>query len=72
MKAISILETTTEYAKKYRRDAQKSLEINRHMNQIDEGEQVQQRIIDAVLVDFINYIGMKHGIDMGIYTKDLV
>jgi hypothetical protein len=42
------------------------------MNQIEGGEKVQQRIIDAVLVDFINYIGMKHGIDYGIYTKDLM
>ena len=41
------------------------------MNQIEDGEQVQQRIIDAVLVDFINYIGVKHGIDYAMYTKDL-
>ena len=71
MKAIEVLEKATDYAKKYRSEAQKSLERNRHMNQIEEGEQVQQRIIDAVLVDFINYVGMKHGIDYGIYTKDL-
>tara|TARA_R110002096_G_scaffold57047_1_gene145013 strand:- start:245 stop:463 length:219 start_codon:yes stop_codon:yes gene_type:complete len=72
MKAIEVLEQTAEYAKKYRSEAQQSLERNRHMNQIEEGEQVQQRIIDAVLVDFINYVGMKHGIDYGIYTKDLM
>jgi|TARA_R110002153_G_scaffold197760_1_gene351296 hypothetical protein len=72
MKAIEVLEKTTDYAKKYRSEAQQSLERNRHMNQIEEGEQVQQRIIDAVLVDFINYVGMKHGIDYGIYTKDLM
>ncbi len=72
MKAIEVLEKATDYAKKYRSEAQKSLERNRHMNQIEEGEQVQQRIIDAVLVDFINYVGMKHGIDYGIYTKDLM
>lgn len=72
MKAIEVLEKTTDYAKKYRSEAQQSLERNRHMNQIEEGEQVQQRIIDAVLVDFINYVGIKHGIDYGIYTKDLM
>ena len=72
MKAIEVLEKSTDYAKKYRKEAQQSLERNRHMNQIEEGEQVQQRIIDAVLVDFINYVSMKHGIDYGIYTKDLM
>jgi len=69
---IEELEKTTDYAKKYRGVAQQSLERNNYMNQIEDGEQIQQRIIDAVLVDFINYIGMMHGIDYGIYTKDLM
>jgi hypothetical protein len=72
MKALEVLEKTADYAKKYRSEAQQSLERNNHMNQIEDGEQVQQRIIDAVLVDFINYIGVKHGIDFGMYTKDLM
>jgi hypothetical protein len=61
----------TEIAQQYRIEAQKSLERNRHMNEIKEGEQVQQRIIDAVLTDFINYLGMKSGFDFGLYTDDL-
>ncbi len=72
MKAIEVLNKTADYAKKYRSEAQKSLERNNHMNQIEDSEQVQQRIIDAVLVDFINYIGVKHGIDYAMYTKDLM
>lgn len=72
MRPIEMLKKTTEYAKKYRNEAQQSLERNNHMNQIEDGEQVQQRIVDAVLVDFINYIGMNHGIDYGIYSKDLM
>jgi hypothetical protein len=72
MKAIDVLMQTTEYAKSYRKDAIKSVERNRHMNQIEEGEQLQQRHIDAVLVDFINYIGAKHGIDFALYTKDVL
>ena len=71
MKTIEVIEKTAGYAKKYRVEAKKSLQRNSHMNQLDEGEQVQQRIIDAVLVDFINYVGLKHGIDYAMYTKDL-
>lgn len=28
--------------------------------------------IDAILVDFINYIAHMQGIDLALYTKDLV
>jgi hypothetical protein len=71
MKAIEMLELTKGYADKYRAEAQHSLKRNNHMNEIEEGEVVQQRHIDAVLVDFINHIGVKHGIDYALYTKDL-
>jgi hypothetical protein len=65
------LMSLTKMAQEYRVESQKSLERNRHMNEIEQGEQVQQRIIDAVLTDFINYIGMKSCIDFGLYTEDL-
>jgi len=71
MNVKEFLEKTANHAKEYRNEAQKSLVRNNHMNEIEAGEQVQQRIIDAVLTDFINYVGMEHGIDYGIYTKDL-
>lgn len=71
MKAGEMLNITKGYADKYRKEAQQSLIRNRHMNDIEEGELVQQRHIDAVLVDFINYIGVKHGIDYALYTSDL-
>jgi len=69
MKAIEMLELTKGYADKYRKESQQSLERNNHMNEIEGGELVQQRHIDAVLVDFINYIAYKHGIDYGLYKK---
>jgi hypothetical protein len=65
------LDLLTAKAKKYRIDAQCSLERNCHMNKIEKGEIVQMRIIDAVLVDFINFIGMQGCIDYGLYTIDL-
>lgn len=71
MKAIDLVEITNDFAVAYRKEAQKSLARNNHMNEIEQGEQVQQRIIDAVLVDFINFIAIKNGIDYALYTSDL-
>ena len=71
MSVLNTLENMSEHAKKYSKVAQKSIQRNNHMNEINEDELVQQKHIDAVLVDFINYIGMYHGFDYGIYTKDL-
>ena len=41
------------------------------MNEIKKDEEIDQKVIDAVLVDFINFIGFKHGIDYALYTSDL-
>ena len=38
---------------------------------IDDLDIIRQDVIDAVLVDFINYIGVKSGIDYALYTSDL-
>ena len=40
------LDQLTEYAEQYSKDAPESLERNNHMNDIDDGEKVQQRIVD--------------------------
>lgn len=71
MKAIDLLELMKNYAREYRKDAQSSISRNTHMNEIEDGEQLQQRHIDAAIVDFINYIGVRHGIDYALYTNDL-
>ena len=41
------------------------------MNNITQNESISNKITDAVLVDFINFIGMHHGVDYAMYTKDL-
>jgi len=71
MKAIEMLELTKKYADKYSEEAKTSLVRNNHMNEIKKDEEIDQRVIDAVLVDFINFIGVKHGIDYALYTSDL-
>lgn len=71
MKAIEMLEITTRFAKTYRKEANKSIHRNSHMNEIGNVEIIPQHVIDAILVDFINHVGSKHGIDYGLYTKDI-
>lgn len=71
MNKIELLTYLTNTAKVYRPDAVASVLRNRHMNQIADSEYPHQNVVDAVLVDFINYIGTRNGIDYALYTKDL-
>ena len=48
----------------------KSIKRNNHMNEYD-GEEIKETTIDAILVDFINYVVYNQGLDLGLYTKDL-
>jgi hypothetical protein len=41
------------------------------MNQ-NTGAKIHQDDIDALLVDFINFVGMKQCVDYGMYTSDLI
>lgn len=66
-----ILRLLSDMAILYRKEGiRKSIRCNRHMNQW-KGEGFNQALADAMLVDFINFIGNFQGIDYGIYTRDL-
>lgn len=71
MNTIELLNKLKKHADEYSKDAQTSTARNRHMNKLEHGELIQKRHTDAVIVDFINYIAMKHGIDYGLYADDL-
>lgn len=71
MTSIEVLEALSKYAKKYRLEAAASMVRNRHMNELPDDSPIEQEVIDAVLTDFINYIGVHCGIDYALYTKDL-
>lgn len=74
-----LLNLLTETAKKYHKEAISSLERNRHMNNLPLTDiatmrrdvRRTQRLIDALLVDFMNAVGAGQCIDLGLYTKDL-
>lgn len=70
MKSIDLLEMLTADAKQYRKTATQSVVANRHMNNLPHTT-VPQDIVDAVLVDYINYIANKLCVDYALYTKDL-
>jgi hypothetical protein len=71
MTATEMLKITTKLAKEYANQGDESVIRNRHMNQLGPDESIDQRVIEALVVDFINFIGIKHGIDYCLYTSDL-
>lgn len=60
-------------AKEYRGLANESLRRNSHMNEgVMKGrEDLSQKVIDALLADFINYVGSQRGGDYGLYVEHL-
>ena len=73
-----LLDMLTNIAIEYRKDSFDSVfNRNTHMNNLGSMSEVincidAQDIIDAVVVDFINYVGSYQGLDWGLYTKDLI
>jgi len=74
-----LLQLLTKEAKRYRRTALSSIERNKHMNNVSRRDllylkknpQLTRRMIDALLVDFINTVGVGQCIDYALYTKHL-
>lgn len=74
-----LLELLEKKAKNYREEALDSIERNNRMNNLTaadfkkiKGEiKYSKRLIDALLVDFINSVATGQGIDLGLYTKHL-
>ncbi|MFA5020951.1 MAG: hypothetical protein WC517_02745 [Patescibacteria group bacterium] len=80
MNRMELLELLTKEAREYRKHAKESIGRNKHMNRLSPKNLASlrriknlliERIIDALLVDFINYIGASQGIDYGLHTTDL-
>jgi hypothetical protein len=74
-----MLDYITKCAKDYRLECKDSITRNSHMNELNEFEKkafmvfdVNQKYIDAILVDFINYIGANQCLDWGLYTRNLI
>ncbi len=66
-----LMDFLVKRAKEYRASGiQESVQYNKHMNETG-GTLVDPIEADAVLTDFLNFIGMKAGMDLGLYSTDL-
>ena len=68
MTKIEFLEILTKRAKEYRK-LTNSIVTNKHLTGLS--EQPSASVVDAVLVDFINQIGVRIGIDYALSVDDL-
>jgi hypothetical protein len=57
-------------AQGYRPGSVASIKRNKHMNDC-EGKNIDQDVVDAVIVDYLNYVAGRYGMDLGLYTNDL-
>lgn len=71
MSKIELLEMLTKFAKEYCPKAALSVHRNSHMNNLLSDTEIPSGVSDALIVDFINFVGTKQGVDYGLYTSDL-
>jgi len=69
-----LMDMLEEVAEAYVKKAKDSLNQNSHMHEltIGEYEALTQNQIDAIVVDFINTVGVFQGLDEGFYTHYLI
>lgn len=63
-----LLEYLTESAKRFRKDTSNIIR-NNHLTGLNENP--YSKVIDAVLVAFINHVGVEQGLDYALSYKDL-
>lgn len=68
MTRIELLKLLTDCAISYRKD-KFSISRNKHLTNLD--KEPNQEIKDAVLTDFINYVGIGQELDYGLHVNDL-
>ena len=57
-------------AKDYVKDGAKSVKRNMHMNNLIGDEEITQDVLEAIIVDFINFLAYhEFHLDLGLYTK---
>lgn len=69
MTKLELLKMLEERAREFRLDRD-TYKRNSHLHEIT--RRPSQKVIDAVLEEFINYVGMIQGVDYGLKTKDFL
>jgi hypothetical protein len=67
----AIIDKMIMAARSYLPKAHESVVTNKHMNALKGTEPMDRTVTDAIVVDFINYVGMQYGIDAAVYTVDV-
>lgn len=67
----NLLDCLDAFAIKYRKDAKDSIIRNKHMHCYQNSDNINKDLIDAVLIDFINFIGGQCGGNHGLTIKHL-
>ena len=62
-----LLSLIEKEGRRYSKEAINSMKINKHMHDC-KNPKASQAFIDAILVDFINYIAYGQGVDYGLHT----
>lgn len=73
---IELLNFIASCAGDYYKTVIDRIKIDQHMNGITDADfkidkSTLQRIAEAVIIDFINFVGMAQGVDYGMYTRHL-
>jgi len=67
-----LMDMLVKRAKEYCPGAVESIIRNKHMSSVGGKTMLpSQKVIDALIVDFVNYTIAKLGGDLGLYTRDL-
>jgi hypothetical protein len=66
-----LLKLLEGHAVSYRQDPECAWR-NRRMNNLKKGDKkhLKKRVIDAVLIDFINFVGSCQGVDLGLNSRN--
>lgn len=70
MRKIELIKFVKDAAVRYSTKMVDSVENNRHMNELTERLDLTQDQVDAILVDFVNYIAMEQWVDYAMYARD--
>ena len=65
------IKTLEDSAKTYIKGGVASVTRNYHMNQLTPIDEIQQKVLEAIVVDFINYTAAQRFMDLGLTTDNL-
>jgi hypothetical protein len=72
MKKIDLLKMLERNAVEYQK-LPKVAWKNRHMNSLKKGDRchLKRRVVQAVVIDFINYVAVMQGVDLGLNSRNI-